>query len=306
VTTAFVFPGQGSWRPDALRPWDGHPATRVLDDVEVGLGRDVRALASRPDTGRRTADAQPAILATSLVAWRALTDAGVDADVVAGHSLGEVTAAVAAGALAPADAGRVVAARGAAMGAACRERPGTMAALVRLDAADVRRVVDETPALVLANDNAPGQAVVAGPEDAVAAAAVRTRELGGRALPVEVEGAFHSPAMAGASEPVAGALASCDVRAPEVPLLSGRSAEEVRTATGVAEALTAGVRHPVRWREVQLALAARGVTRLVELGPGGVLQGLARRTVPELEVLTVATPDDVAALDRAPAPAALR
>jgi [acyl-carrier-protein] S-malonyltransferase len=306
VTTAFVFPGQGSWRPDALRPWDGHPATRVLDEVEVGLGRDVRALTTRPDTGRRTADAQPAILATSLVAWRALTDAGVAADAVAGHSLGEVTAAVAAGALAPADAGRVVAARAAAMGAACQDRPGTMAALVRLDAAEVDELVDETPGLVLANDNAPGQAVVAGPEDAVAAAATRTRELGGRALPIEVEGAFHSPAMAGASEPVAGALASCEVRAPGIPLLSGRSAEEVRTASAVAEALVAGIRHPVLWREVQLALAARGVTRLVELGPGGVLKGLARRTVPDLEVLTVATPDDVVALGRPVVSAAVR
>jgi [acyl-carrier-protein] S-malonyltransferase len=306
VTTAFVFPGQGSWRPDALRPWDGHPATRVLDEVQAGLGRDVRALAGRPDAGRRTADAQPAILATSLVAWRALLDAGVRADMVAGHSLGEVTAAVAAGALAPEDAGRVVAARGEAMGVACRERPGTMAALVRLDATDVRRVVDETPGLVLANDNAPGQAVVAGPEHAVAAAGAWTRELGGRALPVDVEGAFHSPAMACASEPVAAALAACELRAPGLALLSGRSADVVRTASEVAEALVSGIRHPVRWREVQLALADRGVTRLVELGPGGVLKGLARRTVPSLEVLTVAAPDDVAALQAALTSAAAR
>jgi [acyl-carrier-protein] S-malonyltransferase len=298
VTTAFVFPGQGSWRPDALRPWDGHPAIRVLDEVEAGLGRDLRALAADTETGRRTADAQPAILATSLVAWKAVTDAGVQPDAVAGHSLGEVTATVAAGALSALDAGRVVAARAAAMGAACQAHPGTMTALVRLEPRVVQELVEELDGLVLANDNAPGQVVVAGPEDAVKAAADRARELGGRALPVEVEGAFHSPAMAEALDPVADVLADAGVRAPTVPLVSGCTADEVRTADAVIDALITGIRQPVRWREVQLALADRGVTRLVELGPGGVLKGLARRTVPELEVLTVATPDDVDDLAR--------
>jgi [acyl-carrier-protein] S-malonyltransferase len=293
VSTAFVFPGQGSWRPDALRPWEGHPAIRVLDELRPGLAGDVRALAADPDAGRQTAKAQPAILAASLVAWRALTDAGVVPESVAGHSLGEVTAAVASGATSAGEAARIVAARARAMSDACREHPGTMAALVRLDATEVQQVVDATADLVLANDNAPGQAVVAGPFEAVAAAGRLARDLGGRALPVEVEGAFHSPAMAGALAPVARTAAACSFGAPVLPLISGRTAAPLEGPDEVRDAIVAGIRAPVRWREVQLALAARGVTTLVEIGPGGVLKGLARRTVPDLEVLTVASPEDV-------------
>jgi [acyl-carrier-protein] S-malonyltransferase len=298
VSTAFVFPGQGSWRPDALRPWEGHPATRVLDELRTGLAGDVRALATDPEAGRRTDKAQPAILAASLVAWRALTDAGVVPDAVAGHSLGEVTAAVASGATSAGDAARIVAARARAMSEACRAYPGTMAALVRLDATEVQQVVDLTEGLVLANDNAPGQAVVAGPVEAVAAAGRLARDLGGRALPVEVEGAFHSPAMAGAQAPVARAAGDCRFDAPARPLISGRTAAPLEGPDEVRDAIVAGIRAPVRWREVQLALAARGVTTLVEVGPGGVLKGLARRTVPDLEVLTVASPEDVAEVVR--------
>ncbi|MFP4234628.1 MAG: ACP S-malonyltransferase, partial [Nitriliruptoraceae bacterium] len=133
MSLAFVFPGQGSHRPGALAAWDGHPAAAVLAEVEAGLGRDVRSLAEDPTAGGRTADAQPAILAASLVAWRALTDAGVRPDLLAGHSLGEYTAAIAASALTVQAGARVVAARGRAMGEACTATPGTMAAVVKLN-----------------------------------------------------------------------------------------------------------------------------------------------------------------------------
>lgn len=296
VTTAFVFPGQGSHRAGALADWEGHPALEVLDEVSAGCGRDVRALLDDPTAGTRTADAQPAILAASLVAWRALDDAGVEPDLVAGHSLGEYTAAIAAGALRVRDGAALVADRGAAMGAACATNPGTMAAVVKLgpDAVDV--LVEDIDGLVVANDNAPGQVVVAGPPEAVAAVRERARQAGGRALPLDVEGAFHSPAMAPAVERVRDTLASVGLHDPRVPVVSGSSVELLTSASAVGASLVDGILSPVRWREVQLRLAEQGVTDLVEVGPGGVLAGLARRTVPDLRVHGVATPEDVEAL----------
>ncbi len=293
MTTAFLFPGQGSHRAGALTAWDDHPASVVLDEVEVALGRDVRALSDDPATGGRTADAQPAIMAASLVAWRALVDTGVRADVVAGHSLGEYTAAVAAGALALDDGARVVAERGRAMGAACATNPGTMAAVIKLHPDAVEVLVDGIDGLVIANDNAPGQVVVAGEPQAVVAVRERAKDAGGRALPLNVEGAFHSPAMAPAVDAVRAVLDGVEIVDPVVPVVSGATAREIDRAAPLADALVAGILSPVRWREVQLRLVEVGVTRLVEVGPGGVLAGLAKRTVPELEVHTVATPEDL-------------
>lgn len=291
VSLAFVFPGQGAFRPACLDPWTDHPASRVLDEVGLVLGRDVRPLCEDPDTGNRTADAQPAILAASLVAWRAACDAGLRPSHVAGHSLGELSAAVAAGALHPEQAARLVDVRGRAMGRACAEQPGTMAALVRLTSEQVTDLVEQVDDVVVANDNAPGQVVVAGSEGAVAQIAELARRAGGRALPIEVEGAFHSPAMAGAVPAVSAALAELDVRDPDVPLVSGATASPLTTGDDIASALVDGILAPVRWREVQLELQARGVTTLVELGPGGVLTGMAKRTVPDLDVVGIATPE---------------
>lgn len=296
MTTAFVFPGQGSHRAGVLTAWEEHPALAVLEEVGEGLGRDVRALSDDPGTGGRTADAQPAIMAASLVAWRGLSDAGVRPDVVAGHSLGEYTAAIAAGAFSVVDGTRVVAERGRAMGEACAASPGTMAAVVKLNPDAVEVLVDGIDGLVVANDNAPGQVVVAGDPQAVAAVRARAKDAGGRALPLDVEGAFHSPAMAPAVDAVRAVLADVEVEDPEVPLVSGATAREVERADPLGDALVAGILSPVRWREVQLRLAERGVTHLVEVGPGGVLAGLAKRTVPDIEVHSVATPDDLEAV----------
>jgi [acyl-carrier-protein] S-malonyltransferase len=293
VRVAFVFPGQGSYRPGFLAGWDEHPATRVLDEVADRTGRDPRALDLDPSTGERTADAQPAILAGSLVAWQALTDAGVRAEVVAGHSLGEMTAAIASGALDLGDGAALVAERGRAMGAACAATPGAMAALVKLSPDAVEVLIDEDPDLVMANDNAPGQVVVAGTPDAIERIRGRAREAGGRALPLQVEGAFHSPAMAPAVEQVAAAFTHLRIQDPTVPLVTGTSTEPLRTSTAIRQALVDGILAPVRWREVQQRLGELGVEELVEVGPGGVLAGLARRAAPEMRVHTVASPSDV-------------
>ncbi len=293
MAIAIVFPGQGSHRAGALDPWEGHAALGVLDEVSAGLGRDVLPLTQDPGAGGRTADAQPAILAVSLVVARALKDAGVVPDVVAGHSLGEFTAAIHAGCLSVRDGSALVAARGAAMGEACRENPGTMAAVVKLDPQAVEVLVEGIDGLVIANDNAPGQVVVAGTPDAVEAVKGRARDAGGRALPLDVEGAFHSPAMAPAVDPVAAAIADLDVADPTITLVSGSTAAPLVDAAAVSAALVDGILAPVRWREVQERLVSLGVTEVVEAGPGGVLAGLVKRTIPDVRAHKVETPDDL-------------
>jgi len=296
VPTAFVFPGQGSHRAGALSSWTGHPAARILDQIADGLGRDIVAISEDEDAGSRTADAQPAIMAASLVAWQALVDAGVRADLVAGHSLGEYTATVAAGAMDVRTGARLVGVRGEAMGKACAANPGTMAAVVKLSPDAVAVLVDGIDGLVVANDNAPGQVVVAGTPEAVAAVRSRARDAGGRALPLDVEGAFHSPAMAPAVDALSAALEEHPPSDPQVPIVSGATAREIERAEPLADALVAGILSPVRWREVQLRLAELGVEDLVEIGPGGVLSGLAKRTLPGVRVHAIATPDDLDAV----------
>lgn len=293
MSIAFIFPGQGSHRAGVLSAWSEHPAARVADEVSASIGRNINEIAQDEKAGSRTADAQPAIFATSLVAWRAVTDAGLTPDVVAGHSLGEYTAAVAAGALSVTEAASVVAARGNAMGRACASDPGTMAAVVKLDPELVKELVSQIEDVVIANDNAPGQIVVAGTEEAIAAVSDAAREHRGRVINLDVEGAFHSPAMASAVSEVEKALTNAEVADPVVPLVSGARVAKVTTAATVADGLVSGVLAAVRWREVQLALAADGVTDLVEIGPGGVLAGLAKRTVPDLTVHAVAEPADI-------------
>jgi [acyl-carrier-protein] S-malonyltransferase len=296
VHIAFVFPGQGSHRPGAGRAWACDPAAHLLDEVGHAIGRDVAALLDDPTTGGRTADAQPAIFAASLVAWRALDAVGVRPDVVAGHSLGEISASVASGALGVHDGARVVAARGAAMAQACVHRPGGMAAVLKCGRDAVRLLVEDDADLVVANDNAPGQVVVAGTRPAIDRLRDRVRTAGGRALNLDVEGAFHSPAMEPAVGPLQAALDAADWRPVEVPLVTATSADVLEDATSVAAAIAAGMLAPVRWRAVQQRLVDLGVRDLVEVGPGGVLAGLAKRNAPDLRVHSVASPADVTAV----------
>jgi [acyl-carrier-protein] S-malonyltransferase len=300
---AWVFPGQGSLRTGSIAAatdGSGDPslegavaaASEAVDAVAAATDLDVRALSEDEGTGARTAHAQPTILAASLAAAAALRAEGLAPDLVAGHSLGECTAATVAGALGVADGARVVAARGAAMGEACTVNPGAMAAVVKLAPDAVTSLLDGLPDVVLANDNAPGQVVVAGPPAAIGDLKDVVREAGGRLVPLDVEGAFHSPAMAPAADALRAALADVEVADPQVPLVSGVDARAHTTGTEIADAIRDGLLAPVRWREVQSALVEDGVTHLVEVGPGGVLAGLAKRSAPDLEIRTVATPAD--------------
>lgn len=292
MRTAFVFPGQGSHRPETVTAWAEHPRRDVFEVVGRAVGVDLLEVGEDPDIGGRTAAAQPTILAASLAAYEALLAEGCEPSVVAGHSLGEVTAAVAAGVFTLEDGAELVAERGRAMAAACASSPGKMAVVLKLGPDDLLHVVGQVPQAVIANENAPGQTVVSGTPAAVDRVAELARERGGRVLPLEVEGAFHSPAMTPAVVRLEATLRRLPSTNPVLPLVSGVSGNVLGSDVAIRRALVEGLLAPVRWVAVQQRLAELGVELLVEVGPGGVLAGLAKRTLPHIRTLAVATPDD--------------
>lgn len=277
-TTAFLFPGQGSQTPE-MRDL---VAARRPDLLELALevvGDDPFA---RVDDGTRYA--QPAIYCASIAGWERLAEAGVRADALAGHSLGEVAALVAGGALSAADGLRLVAIRGRLMqesGEASGD--GSMLALLGNGAADHAARVAQPHGLTVANDNAPNQVVLSGDRGAFDDAAATAKGLGLRAVPLPVTGAFHSPFMAGAEPQFAAALAEIEFATPTTTVISSVTTEPFDDPRA---RLAAALTQPVRWRETLLALHERGVTRFVETGPGKVLTGLVRRTVAGVEATT--------------------
>lgn len=290
MSVGFVFPGQGSHRAGMASAWEGHPAHTTFAEVGAAAGiPGLPHLADDPSACAMTAVGQPAMYAAGIAAWRALSDAGVRPHAVAGHSLGEVTAAVAAGSLSVGDGVRLVAERGRVFAAACARNPGGMAAVLGLGD-EIQAVLADHPDVRLANDNGPAQKVLAGPPEALAEALVSAKELGGRVRQLDVEGAFHTAHMASAVVPVDAFLRRITMRDPDVPLVPGDWVTVSTTAGEVRRGLVDGILGRVRWREVQERLIALGVRTLVEVGPGGVLGGLARRTVPEARVLSVHDP----------------
>ncbi len=225
--------------------------------------------------------AQPAIFCASLAGWKTL--GCPDGDFMAGHSLGELAALVAAGALDERDGLELVALRGRLMQEAGeREGDGGMLALLGSGAAEHAPELAEAHGLAIANDNSPQQVVLSGARTALPTAAGAARELGLRAMEVPVTGAFHSPMMASAVPEFAAALDRVEIGTPRIPVLSAVTAEpfdDVRAR--LVEALT----NPVRWRETMQALHQRGVERFVEVGPGKVLTGLAKRTLRDVELV---------------------
>jgi len=216
--------------------------------------------------------------------------------VVAGHSLGEITALVAAGVLTVEDGLALVAARGAAMQSAVDVAPGTMAAVLGLAEDAVDDVCRDLPDVWTANYNAPSHVVISGTSTGVEAAAAPLRQAGARrVLPLPVGGAFHTPLMEPARSALESALSRAAYTEPSVPVLSG--ARVAPYPADVAATLSEQLTAPVRWRQVLEQFQAYDVDTVVEVGPGGVLAGLVRRTLPGVRVLSVATPDDVALLD---------
>ncbi|HVW17488.1 MAG TPA: ACP S-malonyltransferase [Solirubrobacteraceae bacterium] len=271
--TAFLFPGQGSTTPDmrdqvaALRP-------DLLDAVAEAVGED-----PFPRADESTRFGQPAILVTTLARWSALADRHGEAECLLGHSLGELSALAAAGSIGERQALELVAIRAALMDDAGAPGDG-MLAVVGGEIDDVRRIA-AAHGVAVANDNSPGQVVLAGHGDDLDAAAAAAKEAGLRTIRLNVTGAFHSPRMAAAQAPWDEALARVEFAPPAIPVLSCLTGEPIEDPRA---ALSAGLTNPVRFRESLLALAARGVTGFAEVGPGKVLLGLARRTLPDAEV----------------------
>lgn len=292
---AVMFPGQGAHTAGLGMPWREHRAWTVVERAEEATGQPLAPLLLG-DAVKRTRESQLSVLLASLMAWEAVRPSLQDEVVAfAGHSLGQITALIAAGVL-PFDEGiRFALRRAEATQAAVDARPGRMAAL--LGATDEQR---EAAAAVdgcwIANDNAPGQLVVAGTPEGVDAGVGAAKAAGLRkAIPLEVDGAFHTPLMAAARDalaPVIGAVAFGDGAAPVV---SNGDAAAHSGGAGWSVRLLDHLVEPVRWRD-SLVTLARTAEQLVEVGPGALLAGMTRRTVPESPVRSVATPDDVAQL----------
>jgi [acyl-carrier-protein] S-malonyltransferase len=296
---ALLVPGQGAQQVGmgqalAERFPSARAAFEEADDV---LGRDLSGVCFAGPAERLTATdvCQPALLATSVAAWRAAAEAGLAGDLALGHSLGEFSALVACGSLGYADALRLVAERGAAMQAANDERAGTMAALIGLDDAAAEALCAEVEEVWPANYNAPGQVVASGSVAGIERLVALAGERGVRATRLQVGGAFHSPLMAPAAERLREALEGVPFASPVPAFLSTTTVapeppERLRAV--LASQLTA----PVRFRAAVETAIAMGATRFVELGPGRVLSGLVRRVRRGAETVQVGTPDDLDAL----------
>jgi len=288
---ALVFPGQGSQAVGMGREL-GEASPR-WEAASAALGFDLRRLCFEgPEADLAlTANTQPAILAASIVALDALAAAGVSCDFVAGHSLGEYSALVAAGALEFADAVRTVRARGQFMQEAVPPGEGAMAAVLGLDRALVTQACEEAKdagVVQVANLNAPGQTVIAGAAAAVKRAVELAKAKGAkRALPLPVSAPFHSALMAPAAARLEAVLRTVRIRDLRVPLVANVDADLLTDGARVVDTLVRQVTAPVRWEEVVARLVKEGTGTFVEVGPGKVLSGLIRRIAPEVRVLNV-------------------
>ncbi|MFW8593278.1 ACP S-malonyltransferase [Cribrihabitans neustonicus] len=306
MTIAFVFPGQGAQTIGMGKALaDAYPAAQaVFDEVDAALGEKLSQLIWEGDieTLTLTQNAQPALMATSLAALRALEAEGVSleqAAFVAGHSLGEYSALAAAGALSVADTARLLRTRGQAMQNAVPVGEGAMAAILGLDLTAVRAVAEEAAqgeVCQAANDNDPTQVVVSGARAAVERAAVIAKEKGAkRAVMLPVSAPFHCALMQPAADAMAEALAGVDIKEPAVPLIANVRADTVTDPDEIRELLVEQVTGSVRWRESVQAMAAKGVTEFWEIGAGKALSGMIRKIDRSLACRQAGTPEEVQA-----------
>lgn len=279
------------------RPWVGHPSWELVDDAAAATGRYIAYLLLDATATEltETRHAQLSTFTLSMVILDAVERLGISPTICAGHSVGEYAALVAAGAMSFDDGARVVAERGEAMQVAADEQPGTMAVVLGLDALEVANACLRADDDVwIANDNAPAQVVIAGSPAAVARTGALCREAGARKIiSVPVGGAFHTPYMEPARPRLRKALRDVTFHAPEVPVIANVDARAHPDPADWPGLLSAQLLRPVRWRSTLLAIADDAPQVVVELGAGGVLTGLARRTVPGIEALAVASPDDL-------------
>ena len=304
TTFAFVFPGQGSQTVGMLDAWGDHPALRdTLVEASDALGTDIGQLIHDGPKEQLdlTTNTQPVMLAAAVACYRAwMAETGLAPAVVAGHSLGEYSALVAAGSLTLADALPLVRFRAQAMQEAVPVGVGAMAAILGLDAEVVRITCAEVAAAVgepveAANFNDPKQIVIAGTKGAVDQACEALKGRGAkRALPLAVSAPFHSSLMKPAAERLQERLRSVTLRAPSIPLVNNIDVAVQTDPDAIREALYRQAFGPVRWVEVVQAIRARGATHVFECGPGKVLAGLAKRIDASLVVGNVLDPATLA------------
>ena len=296
MRVAIVFPGQGTQTPGMGAPWREHPAWKIVEQAEAALGEPLAPLLldAPAEQLARTRDAQLAVLCTSLVAWEAARPMLDDVVAFAGHSLGQVTALIASGALDLDDGVRFAARRAELTQAAADEHPGRMAALLGATVEQAEEACEAAPGGAwVANDTAPGQVVIAGTPEGVELAVTRAKEIGvRRATNLNVGGAFHTPLMASASEGLIDALEHVPFAAPGSPVVSNHDGTAYRDADGWRERLAEHVTVPVRWRASMETLAGLGTSTFVEVGHGSMIAGVAKRTVPDVSVLACGTPAD--------------
>ena len=306
MTLAFVFPGQGAQTPGMGRALaDAYPAARaVFEEVDDALGEKLTAViwGDDADALTLTANAQPALMATSMAAMRALEAEGAgigDAAFVAGHSLGEYSALCAAGALRLADAARLLRIRGEAMQSAVPVGEGAMAALLGVDLETARAVAAEAAqgeVLQAANDNDPSQVVISGARAAVERALDVAKARGAkRAVLLPVSAPFHCALMEPAARAMANALDDVDIEPPAVPVISNVFAYGETDPAQIRTLLVKQVTAPVRWRESVMHMGERGVTETWEIGAGRALSGMIRRVDRDMATRTVGTPEEAAA-----------
>ncbi len=300
-----IFPGQASQSVGMARDLAAGKgsAAEFLNEVNAVLGEDLTGIMFEgpAEVLTETRNAQPAILAHSVAVSLALRELGVVPSLVAGHSLGEFSAAVSAGALTPADGLRLVRKRGELMFAAGQEIPGTMAAVLGLDGAKVREICSGISALggvvVLANHNSDTQVAISGDVAAVAAAGQALSEAGARrVIPLNVSGAFHSPLLEGAAVQFKEFLAGIEIGAAEVPLVANVDARSVSGAEDLAQGFSKQLTSPVLWHDIMGVMtggAGSPPPVVLEVGPGKVLTNLAKRAYPEVKFLPVGTVQDL-------------
>jgi [acyl-carrier-protein] S-malonyltransferase len=290
---AFVFPGQGSQAVGMLDAWGDHPAVRsTLEEASQALGEDVARLIHEGPKAQLdlTTNTQPVMLTAGIACWRAwLAEGGAQPQALAGHSLGEYTALVAAGALSLADALPLVRLRAQAMQDAVPVGTGAMAAILGLDAQAVREGCAEAAAasgevVEAVNFNDPKQTVIAGSKAGVDKGCEVLKAKGAkRALPLPVSAPFHSSLMKPAAERLREKLATVTLNVPTIPVINNIDVAAPMEPDAIRDALYRQAFGPVRWVELVLALKARGITHVVECGPGKVLAGMVKRIDAELQ-----------------------
>ncbi|WP_309723192.1 ACP S-malonyltransferase [Armatimonas sp.] len=307
----FVFPGQGAQAVGMGHAlFENSAAARAaFEAVDIACGASISTLCFEgPEAAlKETKNTQPCLFATSVAALAACREAGLEPVAVAGHSVGEYAALVAAGAFDIATGAKLVQQRALAMAEAATQNPGSMAAVLGLDASVVQEVCDSLksspvigggggPIVVPANDNCPGQVVISGEVAALEAVAPLLKERGAkRVLPLEVSGAFHSPLMASAAEALKPIIDSAAIAAPRLPIVANVTADYETTSDEIKANLAAQVAGPVRWTETIQKLAGDGYTHFVECGSGKVLAGLIKRIAPEAIVFSVGDSASLAA-----------